>query len=409
MPEPVLIVSHISRSFSAARGAGSGSICAVDDASLSVAAGEIYGLVGPDGAGKTTTLRLVCGAFKPNSGSVTIAGYALDRQPEQARAQIGYLSQHFSLYEDLTVLENIRFLAEARGMSRGDWLPRSRENLAFVGLEPFEDRLAGKLSGGMKQKLSLACALVNRPRLLLLDEPTTGVDPVTRQDFWQLVIRLAGEQDIAVLICTPYMDEASRCSRVGFIRQGKIILEGQPSQLRDLLRGRVLELSGEPTALVVKLARADDAVQDAQRFGDRLHLRVAPGQATAVQERLGSAILAAGGKVERLEVIDPLLEDVFIELAGSDLTHLTPRPPSRSGKGESENAGRDSISASSSGKGEAVGRDSLPASSSGKGESVTTGQDSNSTSSGDKGEAVGQDSIPAADENSTHASDGGAQ
>jgi ABC-2 type transport system ATP-binding protein len=307
MAEPVLIASHISRSFGDTR--------AVDDVSLSVQAGEIYGLVGPDGAGKTTTLRLVCGALKLMSGEVTIGGIPLDRQPEQARAQIGYLSQHFSLYEDLTVLENIRFLAEIRGVARGDWLPLSRQNLAFVGLDAFENRRAGQLSGGMRKKLSLACALVNRPRLLLLDEPTTGVDPVTRQDFWQLVIRLVGEQGIAVLVCTPYMDEATRCARVGFLRAGKLIAEGPPRALREKLRGRVLELSGGPEAVLMSIARSDPAVQDVHRFGDRLHLRVETGQAEAVRLRLNEQLLAAGGRIDQLSEITPLLEDVFIQLA----------------------------------------------------------------------------------------------
>jgi ABC-2 type transport system ATP-binding protein len=307
MPDPILQVSHLSRSFH--------TLQAVQDVSLNVAVGEIYGMVGPDGAGKTTTLRLICGAYRPDSGSVTIGGFSLESQPEQARAQLGYLSQRFSLYEDLTVLENIRFLAEVRGLSRGEWLPRSRENLAFVGLDAFENRLAGRLSGGMKQKLALACALVNRPRLLLLDEPTTGVDPVTRQDFWQLIIRLAGESGLAVLVCTPYMDEASRCSRVGFMRAGKIIQEGPPSRLRGLLKGRVMELAGSPTDLLVRLSRADPAVQDAQRFGDRLHLRVQSGQSAAVRARLTEEVRAAGGQIDRLEEISPLLEDVFIDLA----------------------------------------------------------------------------------------------
>lgn len=307
MAEIILKADHLSRSF--------GATPAVDDVSLTIAAGEIYGLVGPDGAGKTTTLRLVCGAYKPQHGSVTICGHGLERQPEQAHAQLGYLSQHFSLYEDLTVLENIRFLAEVRGMKRTEWLPRSRENLAFVGLDAFETRLARQLSGGMKQKLALACALVNRPRLLLLDEPTTGVDPATRQEFWQLVIRLAGEQGLAVLVCTPYMDEATRCTRVGFMRAGKLIVEGPPRRLRAMLRGRVLELAGSPEAVLLQLARADPAVQDAQRFGTRLHLRVAAGQAEAVQNRLAENIRAAGGQVERLIEIQPLLEDVFIDLA----------------------------------------------------------------------------------------------
>lgn len=302
-----LIASHLTRSF--------GAIRAVDDVSLSVAAGEIYGLVGPDGAGKTTTLRLICGALKLTDGTVTIGGVSLDRHPEQARAQIGYLSQSFSLYEELTVLENIRFLAEVRGLARREWLSRSRENLAFVGLDAFEDRRAGQLSGGMKQKLSLACALVNRPHLLLLDEPTTGVDPVTRQDFWQLVIHLAGEQGIAVLVCTPYMDEATRCSQVGFMRAGKLIVEGSPRSLRQRLHGRVLELSGTPQELLIRIARSDPAVQDVQRHGNRIHLRIEADQAEAVRTRLAEQINAAGGCIDRLVEITPLLEDVFIDLA----------------------------------------------------------------------------------------------
>jgi len=163
---------------------------AVNDVSLNIAAGEIYGLVGSDGAGKTTTLRLLVGALQADAGEIEVGGYDVRKQVEYARSQIGYLSQRFSLYEDLTVLENIRFFAEVRGLSSKEWLPRSMEILVFVGLADFKDRLSGQLSGGMKQKMGLASALVTRPRVLLLDEPTTGVDPVTRQDFWQLVIKL---------------------------------------------------------------------------------------------------------------------------------------------------------------------------------------------------------------------------
>ncbi len=167
-----------------------GATVAVEDLSLHVEEGEIYGLVGSDGAGKTTAIRLLVGALKPDGGEAIICGYSVAAQTEQARAQLGYLSQRFSLYEDLTVLENIRFFAELRGLSQQEWLPRCMEILEFVGLAGFKDRRAGQLSGGMKQKLGLASALVTRPKVLLLDEPTTGVDPVTRQDFWQLLIRL---------------------------------------------------------------------------------------------------------------------------------------------------------------------------------------------------------------------------
>src|SRR5919109_571269 len=212
-----------------------GSLRAVDGVSLEIKPGEIYGLVGADGAGKTTTMRLLVGALLPDQGEVTICGYDVLRKTEHARAQIGYLSQRFSMYEDLTVLENIRFFAEVRGLKPDEWLPRSLEILEFVGLDQFKHRRAGQLSGGMKQKLGLASALVTRPRVLLLDEPTTGVDPVTRQDFWQLVIKLVSQPvvhrektkdasegkskkdestGVSVIISTPYMDEASRCHRV---------------------------------------------------------------------------------------------------------------------------------------------------------------------------------------------------
>ena len=323
MNDSILSVSHISRSF--------GTVQAVDDLSLAVSPGQIYGLVGPDGAGKTTTLRLICGAYRLDQGTVSIGGYALDKQAEQAREIIGYLSQQFSLYEDLTVLENIRFLAEIRGMSDEEWLPRAQENLAFVGLEPFQDRLAGKLSGGMKQKLALACALVNRPRLLLLDEPTTGVDPLTRQDFWQLIIRLAGE-GMAVLVCTPYMDEAARCSRISFLRQGQIIREGAPSQLQALLAGRILALSGSPISMLMKEATATEGVEDVQRFGEYLHIRVSEGYTTSVQQDLSRRIPAAGGTLAAISEIVPSLEDVFIALAGSSSTDFTAIPQAKERK-----------------------------------------------------------------------------
>ena len=288
---------------------------AVDGVSLSVAAGEIYGLVGPDGAGKTTVMRLLCGALTLDDGDVEIGGYDIRRQVERAREQIGYLAQRFSLYEELTVQENLRFFAEVRGLQPAQWAPRSREILAFVGLEPFRDRRAGQLSGGMKQKLGLALALINEPRVLLLDEPTTGVDPVTRQDFWRLILPLLRRGNLAVLVSTPYMDEALRCTRIGFMRGGRIISEGPPADLRRRLDGRVLELAGSPEKLVVEIARCDPSVETAERFGNRFHLRVAPGQAQVVLARLGPAIQAAGGTVDELAVIDPQLEDVFIELA----------------------------------------------------------------------------------------------
>jgi len=241
-------VHHLTKTF--------GEKVAVNDLSLRVAEGEIYGLVGPDGAGKTTTMRLLCGALRPDAGEVRIAGHDVARQVNHARAQIGYLSQRFSLYEELTVLENIRFFAEVRGLSRQAWYPRSMEILAFVGLEDFVNRRAGHLSGGMKQKLGLATALVHRPRVLLLDEPTGGVDPVTRQDFWQLIIRLVREEGVTVLVSTPYMDEAVRCTRVGFMQEGRLLVEDTPDALRARLEGRAISYTHLtlPTEVKVELA-----------------------------------------------------------------------------------------------------------------------------------------------------------
>jgi ABC-2 type transport system ATP-binding protein len=292
---------------------------AVNDVSLQVSAGQIYGLVGADGAGKTTTMRLLVGALRPDEGQVSVGGYDVIRKTESARSQLGYLSQRFSLYEDLTVLENIRFFAEVRGLSSNEWLPRSLEILEFVGLDQFADRRAGQLSGGMKQKLGLASALVTRPKILLLDEPTTGVDPVTRQDFWQLLIRLvsASGNDVTVLISTPYMDEASRCHRVGFMKDGRIIAEDTPANLRARLNERVLELRGSPIGLLRHIAHKDADVEDVQAFGDKLHIRVGENKAGIVLNRLTSQISSEGGHVDALRAIPPTLEDVFIALAES--------------------------------------------------------------------------------------------
>lgn len=298
-----------------------GDVHAVNGVDLSIKPGEIYGLVGSDGAGKTTTMRLLVGALLPDAGDVTICGYSVAKQVEQARSTIGYLSQRFSMYEDLTVLENIRFFAEVRGLSASEWRPRSMEILEFVGLHRFTDRRAGQLSGGMKQKLGLASALVTRPRLLLLDEPTTGVDPVTRQDFWQLVIKLVNTHDgngMSVIISTPYMDEASRCHRVGFMKAGRIIAEDAPSNLRARLNGRVLELRGTPLNTLRHVAHQDADVEDVAAFGDKLHVRVGEGRSEQVIQRLPDEIAAAGGKLTDLRVIPPALEDVFIALSESD-------------------------------------------------------------------------------------------
>jgi ABC-2 type transport system ATP-binding protein len=295
--------SHLHKQF--------GETVAVDDLSLNVASGQIYGLVGSDGAGKTTTLRLLVGALKPDSGTAIVCGYPLASQGEQARSRIGYLSQRFSLYEDLTVLENIRFFAEVRGLTQKEWLPRCLELLDFVGLKAFKERRAGQLSGGMKQKLGLASALVTMPSVLLLDEPTTGVDPVTRQDFWQLLIRVINQRELAVILTTPYMDEASRCHRIGFMQQGRLLVEGSPEELCRKLAGRIVEVrGGEVRALRKRTERLID-VEDLRAFGDRIHLRVKPDKAGSVCDNLGKA--PHSGISAR--IVPPSLEDVFIYLS----------------------------------------------------------------------------------------------
>lgn len=310
-----------------------GATIAVNDISLKIGAGEIYGLVGPDGAGKTTTMRLLCGALRPGSppgnrqSSIRIAGHDLSTEIEEARAQIGYLPQRFSLYEELSVLENIRFFAEARGLSPAEWQPRCMEILKFVGLDGFLDRRAGHLSGGMKQKLGLAAAMVHRPRILFLDEPTTGVDPVTRQDFWQLILRLVTQQDgeadqsensaqtsqgTAVLVSTPYMDEATRCTKIGFMSGGVIVHEGTPAAMQDELVGRVLELVGKPAKILRLLVKENQDVEDIQVFGNGLHLRVRAGAAESVIHWLQAVVPERGGIIEQLRLIRPQLEDVFM-------------------------------------------------------------------------------------------------
>lgn len=307
---------HLSRHFD--------EVEAVRDLSFHVAPGEIYGLVGPDGAGKTTTMRLLCGAYQPTvipevSPIVLICGYDMIKETEKARSKIGYLSQRFSLYQDLTVLENIRFFAELRGLSATEWLPSCMQILEFVGLAEYKDRLAGQLSGGMKQKLGLASALVTRPRVLLLDEPTTGVDPVTRQDFWQLIIRLTSDapvdQGVCVLISTPYMDEAARCHRIGFMRQGRLITEGSAGDLRRKLDGRIIELHGTPQPLLRAIAAKSPHVDDVHVFGDRLHIRLKEAFTQQVLDEIKTAISQAGCQDFQARLVQPSLEDVFISLA----------------------------------------------------------------------------------------------
>lgn len=295
-----------------------GRVTAVDKVTLRVVAGEIYGLIGPDGAGKTTTFRLLVGALRLDGGGGHVAGHDLVKEIEQVRVQIGYLPQRFSLYGDLTVDENLRFFAEVNGITASEWQPRRDEMLEFVGLAEFTRRRADQLSGGMKQKLGLATALIHRPRLLLLDEPTGGVDPLTRQDFWQLIGRAVTQEAVTVVVSTPYMDEASRCTRIGFMKNGRILDEGEPQAIAGQLRGRILELSGSPRRRLQEIAAQDPDVEEVQAFGEKLHVRIRSGTAETVQQRLSSSLSAADVTIHVLRPIAPSVEDAFIKLLEED-------------------------------------------------------------------------------------------
>jgi ABC-2 type transport system ATP-binding protein len=288
-----------------------GSVLAVDGVSLRVHAGEVVALIGPDGAGKSTTMRLLCGVLRADEGEIRLAGLDLRTDLEAARGKVGYLPQRFSLYGELTVEENLRFLAEVRGLPRQDWRSRSTEILEFVDLADVADRRAEALSGGMRQKLGLAAALVHRPGILILDEPTGGVDPVTRQLFWQLIIRLLRD-GVGVLVSTPYMDEAARCSRLAFMDRGRIVLEGAPTDLRDRMKWQIVEIVGDPLPGLRKLASQDARVLDLQRFGDRLHLRLDRVDLPSVEADLRARAAQAGVRLTSLRPIPAGLEDVFL-------------------------------------------------------------------------------------------------
>ncbi len=305
--EPVLVAQGLHKRF--------GAVHAVRGVSLRLHAGEVYTLVGPDGAGKTTTLRLLCAALQPDAGHVRIMGIDVYAEPDRAREHVGYLSQRFSLYEDLTVLENLRFFAEVRGLSATEWYERSMAILRFVGLAPFVHRRAGALSGGMKQKLGLATALVHRPRVLLLDEPTNGVDPITRQEFWQLILQLAHEEGITALVTTSYMDEAVRGHRIGFLRDGQLFLQGTADEIRQQFPYRVLEVRATPPRAWRETVRALPGVVDARLFGDRLHLWVQPEAEPRVPETLRELARSRGWSEPQVRPIAPTLEDVFLAFA----------------------------------------------------------------------------------------------
>jgi len=288
-----------------------GDVAAVDGLDLRVERGEIFGLVGPDGAGKTTTMRLLAGAIEPSAGAALIAGFDVQRQPAQAQGRIGYLSQQFSLYGDLTVAENMRFFADLHGVAAADRREREAEALRFSQLEPFTRRLAADLSGGMRQKLALACALMHGPEVLLLDEPTTGVDPVSRREFWALLQRLLS-RGVTLLLTTPYMDEAERCHRVAFLNDGRLLVTDSPANLRRLMRGAMLSLRCRPQRRAKQIIEGLDDVKSVEVFGERLHVWLAGAEADA--DSVETALRDAGLDPQDLRPLAPSLEDVFFSL-----------------------------------------------------------------------------------------------
>jgi len=302
MSSPVAItVSRLSKSF--------GEVRAVDNLSFEVYEGEIFGLVGPDGAGKTTTLRMLSGVMDTDSGAVTIAGCDVVRDPEGAKSLLSYMSQRFGLYEDLTVDENIRFYADLFGVERQQRRKRSQELLEAAGLGAFRKRLAGNLSGGMKQKLGLVCALIHTPKVILLDEPTNGVDPVSRRDFWRILYSLVAE-GVAILTSTSYLDEAERCHRVGLLHQGRMLFCDRPDELKRHFPGEILAVHAPQPEQVQAALEGSPGVRSILLVGDRVHLFVdqAARRLPELRGRLESASIA----FDSMQTVTPSIEDLFV-------------------------------------------------------------------------------------------------
>jgi ABC-2 type transport system ATP-binding protein len=297
---PALELTGVRKSF--------GRTAAVRDVSFAVARGQMFGVIGPDGAGKTTTLRMICGLLKPDAGTIRLFGEDPWTNRRVATGSIGYLSQRFSLYGDLSIDENIAFFARAHNVR--DFTSRRQRLLELTGLAPFRDRLADRLSGGMKQKLALACTLVHEPRMIVLDEPTTGVDPVSRREFWKLVAEFLRD-GLTIVLATPYLDEAERCGRVVLLSEGDVLALDEPAALQRAGRGAVLEVVVTPprdARLALRPVVGDDAVQ---LFGDRLHVHVERGREAESEARVRRAL--GDYEVVAVRRILPTLEDVFIE------------------------------------------------------------------------------------------------
>lgn len=300
LSEQSVIVEELTRTFNGA--------AAVDNLSFMVGKGELFGLVGPDGAGKTTALRLLAAILEPTSGSARVAGHSILTEGELVKEKIAYLSQRFGLYEDLTVMENILFYADLYEVPRRLRQPRIERLLGFSNLTPFRERLAGQLSGGMKQKLGLACSLVHTPEVLLLDEPTNGVDPVSRRDFWRILYDLLKE-GVSILVSTAYLDEAERCMRVGLMHRGRILTLDEPASIKRSLPSTMLEIwvlnAREAEGVVMPI----EGVRSVSVYGDKLHIAIGE---RAVASRIREELARAGIPLQGEREVLPSLEDVFI-------------------------------------------------------------------------------------------------
>lgn len=287
-----------------------GGVTALKGLSLTVAEGEIFGLVGPDGAGKTTALRMLASVMEPSSGDAWVCGHHIVKDAEALKENIGYMSQQFGLYPDLTVMENIDFYADIYSVPHGEREERIERLLAFSNLAPFKNRRAGNLSGGMKQKLGLTCALVHTPKALFLDEPTNGVDPVSRRDFWKILYQLL-QRKVTIFLSTAYMDEAERCNRVALIDRGERLACGTPREIKTLLRESILEIHAEQPRRVAALLRERSVGDGYTLFGNRLHVMTRQPDTTEAQAR---SLLGEAGIGFTIRRIEPDLEDVFISM-----------------------------------------------------------------------------------------------
>jgi len=286
-----------------------GPVTALNGLSFDVRQGEMFGLIGPDGAGKTTTIRLLCGLLHADGGSVRMLGKDPVANHAEITQSVGYLSQRFSLYGDLSIDENIAFFAEIHGLWRYE--ERRRRLLELTQLLPFRTRLAERLSGGMKQKLALACTLIHEPRVILLDEPTTGVDPVSRREFWKLLAEFL-QQGITILVSTPYLDEAERCHRVALLHEGRQLALDTPDALRRSLPGRMLELAVPDQSRAIPIITSVPDVVDVRVFGERMHVRLAADAGAEASTRVVQTLGDAGFAVSGARDVQASLEDVFI-------------------------------------------------------------------------------------------------